>query len=68
MAELVANDISNKEIRVVFNFDNKNKTKIFMPQMCMNLDIKKLKSLGWFCKQNLKMMYKRTILSKMRDI
>lgn len=63
MAELVANDISNREIKVVFNFDNKNDTKIFMPQMCMNLDIKKLKKIGWNSNYNLKNMYKRTIIS-----
>lgn len=63
MAELVVNDISNREIKLVFNFDNKNDTKIFMPQMCMNLDIKKLKKLGWNSNYNLKNMYKRTIIS-----
>ncbi|GLU98389.1 NAD-dependent epimerase/dehydratase family protein [Megamonas funiformis] len=63
MAELVASDISNKEIKVIFNFDDKRDTKIFMPQMCMNLDIEKLKNIGWKSSYNLKTMYKRTIFS-----
>ena len=63
MAELVASDISNKEINVIFNFDDKRDTKIFMPQMCMNLDIEKLKNIGWKSSYNLKTMYKRTIFS-----
>lgn len=68
MAELVANDISNKKIRVIFNFANKNNTKIFMPQMCMNLDIKKLKKLGWNSNYNLRDMYERTIVSIKNNI
>lgn len=63
MAELVANDISNKTIKVIFDISNKNDTKMFMPQMCMNLDVEKLKKLGWISKYNLKVMYKRTIQS-----
>ncbi|WP_302177474.1 NAD-dependent epimerase/dehydratase family protein [Megamonas funiformis] len=64
MAELVANNISNREIKVIFNFDDKRDTKIFMPQMCMNLDVKKLKHFGWVSKYNLRDMYRRTILAK----
>lgn len=61
MADLVANEISCGKIKVVFNLGDKEKTKIFMPEMYMNLDVSKLKKTDWKANFTLKDMYLRTI-------
>lgn len=63
MADLVANEVSYGKIKVILSLGDKEKTKVFMPQMYMNLDIKKIKEIGWNVSVNLKEMYIRTIKS-----
>lgn len=63
MANLVANKINLEKIKVILKLGDKEKTKVFMPQMYMNLNVNKLKKLKWKANVNLIDMYKRTIMS-----
>ena len=63
MANMVADDINNNKIKVVINKKDNNDIKQFLPQMCMNLDAKKLKNIGWKTIVTLKNMYKNVLYS-----
>ena len=59
MAELVAHEIANDEIKVVIKENNNSKRK-FSPPHKLNLDVSKLEKMGWEKSRNLKDMYCRT--------
>lgn len=63
MSELVADKISNKQIRVLVNLDGQKKTRKFMPELYMDLDTNKLKKLNWNAQFTLLEMFNRTIQS-----
>lgn len=56
MAELVAHEIANDEIKVVIK-ENNNSTRKFSPPHKLNLDVSKLEKLGWRAEKNLLEMY-----------
>lgn len=61
MADIVANCISQNNISVLVNKNEKEFVLQFMPELHMNLSTDKLKMLGWIPKFNLIEMFKRTI-------
>lgn len=56
MAELVAHEIANDEIKVVIK-ENNNSKRRFSPPHKLNLDVSKLEMLGWRADKNLLEMY-----------
>lgn len=68
MAELVANDISNNKINVVFDIPESNKTFGYAPSVKMKLDSTKLMNLGWEPKVSLLDSYKKLINSKKTEV
>lgn len=59
MAELVAHELTNDEIKVVIKVDENSKRK-FTPTHKLNLDVSKLEGLGWRATRSLVEMYKCT--------
>lgn len=59
MAELVANDIAGNKIHVMVKAQEH--VGQYMPELHMNLTVKKLQALGWSARYGLKEMYLRTI-------
>ena len=59
MAELVAHELTNDEIKVVIKVDENSKRK-FPPTHKLNLDVSKLEGLGWRATRSLVEMYKCT--------
>lgn len=59
MAQLVAHEIANDEIKVVIKENNNSKRK-FSPPHKLNLDVSKLEKLGWEAEKCLEEMYRRT--------
>lgn len=57
MAQLVAHELANDEIKVVINVNENSKRK-FSPPHKLNLDVSKLESLGWRATRSLVEMYK----------
>lgn len=57
MAQLVAHELANDEIKVVINVNENSKRK-FPPPHKLNLDVSKLESLGWRATRSLVEMYK----------
>lgn len=67
MAELVAEKCTNGRIKVLIEDDARNDTNYgYAPKLCMNLDISKLKSLGWNPTYDLKEMFEQ-LISAMRE-
>lgn len=62
MANLVKNEICNGKIEIIFETNNIERIKTFMPKMYMKLSIGKLKNIGWIYSVGLKDMYLRTII------
>lgn len=58
MAQLVAREIANDEIKVVIKENNNSKHK-FSPPHKLNLDVSKLEKLGWRVEKSLREMYIR---------
>ena len=59
MAELVAHELTNDEIKVVIKVDENSKRK-FLPPHKLNLDVSKLEGLGWNAVVLLKNIFKRS--------
>ena len=57
MAELVANECSDKPVKVLVELAENAGSLGYAPTLKMNLDTRKLKSLGWYPKTSLKEMY-----------
>lgn len=61
MAELVADELSKNEIRVLVHSGKKEEVKAFMPTMQMNLNTARLNRGGWQPEIGLKDMFRRTM-------
>lgn len=58
MAQLVAHELANDEIKVVINVNENSKRK-FSPPHKLNLDVSKIENLGWRATRSLVEMYGR---------
>lgn len=63
MAKLIAEQLANNEIRVIFDIPESSFTYGYAPDVCMHLNADKLKALGWSAKYDLLEMYERLIKS-----
>lgn len=63
MAELVASDLSNGDIKVVYDLPKNVMTYGYAPDVKIKLDASKMKQLGWKPEVGLKEAYQRTIAS-----
>lgn len=63
MAQLVAREIANDEIKVVIKENNNSKRKFPLPHK-LNLDVSKLEKIGWSAEKGLREMYIRILISK----
>lgn len=59
MAELVANDVSNGEIKVEFDIPDEAKSLGYAPKVKMHLKPEKLNKLGWKAEVDMKEAYLR---------
>ena len=59
MAELVANDVSNGEMKVEFDIPDEAKSLGYAPKVKMHLSSEKLNKLGWKAEVDMKEAYLR---------
>ena len=59
MAELVANDVSNGEIKVEFDIPDEAKSLGYAPKVKMHLSSEKLNKFGWKAEVDMKEAYLR---------
>ena len=61
MASLVADDIMEGKIKVIYDIPNSDKVYGYAPSVKMHLSAKKMKSLGWVAEVDMKEAYMRMI-------
>lgn len=63
MADLVANNIGDGRIKVLFKLKKSNELKEYISENYINLDTGKIRALGWRSTVNLENIFRRTIKS-----